>query len=111
MDNETNITHSFDYACEESKKAFQANISSLLELHSHLQGKHINALQNQKNGVFIDNEEMKHLLQWMLDIAGTQMGHYLSLDAVNRKTNKLFRCALKIQERQPQTPSLTKLLA
>lgn len=111
MDSETNIEHSFQYAAEEAKKSFQGNISSLLELHTHLQGKHIRALQNQKNGVFIESEEMKHILQWVLDIAGSQMGHYLVIDGVNRKTNKLFKCALKIQEREQRTPSLKKLLA
>lgn len=111
MSTETNIENSFEYAASEAKKGFQANITSLLELHTHLQGKYIRALQNQKNGVFIETEEMKHILQWILDVAGSSMGHYLTIDGVNRKTNKLFRCALKIQERQPQTPQVRRLLA
>ena len=107
----TKIEYTFEYAAEEAKKGFQANISSLLELHGHLQNKHIKALQDQKDGVYITTAELKTLSDWMLDIAGSQMGHYLSIDGVNRKTNKLFRCALKIQEREQNTPSLKKLLA
>lgn len=105
------IEYTFEYAAEEAKKGFQANISSLLELHGHLQAKHINALQNQKDVVFITNEELKTITAWILDIAGTQMGHYLAIDGVNRKTHKLFRCALKLQEREQKTPSLKRLLA
>jgi hypothetical protein len=54
---------------------------------------------------------MKELLRWILDISGETLAHYIAIDGVNRKTNKLFKCALKIQDRQPQTPSLKKLLA
>ena len=111
MDTTTNIEHTFEYAAEEAKKGFQSNISSLLELHSHLQGKHIKALHSQKEGAFFTNEELKTLSDWVLDIAGSQMGYYLSIDRVNRKTHKLFRCALKLQDREQQTPSLKKLLA
>lgn len=107
----TNIEHSFEYSAEEAKKGFQANISSLLELHSHLQSKQVKALQNKKEGIFITNEELKMCLEWMLDIAGCQMGHYLNIDSVNRKTNKLFRCALKLQDREQKTPNVRKLLA
>lgn len=111
MDTNTNIENTYEYAASEAKKGFQANISSLLELHSHLQGRYITALRNKKDGVFIPNEELNTYMQWMLDIAGSQMGHYLAIDGVNRKTNKLFKCALKIQDREQKTPSLKKLLA
>ena len=103
--------HDFEYAAEESKKSFQAGISSLIELHGHLNSKYIEALQNQKKGVFMPNEEIKVLLEWILELSGSQLAHYIALDGINRKTNRLFRCALKLQDREPQTPSLKKLLA
>jgi hypothetical protein len=105
------MENEFERAAEESKMGFQANICSLIELHGHLQGKYINSQRNKKEGVFIPNEEMEEILKWILDISGETLAHYIAIDGVNRKTNKLFKCALKLQDRQPQTPSLKKMLA
>lgn len=107
----TNIQDTFDYSMEESKKGFQAGISSLLELQGHLQAKQLKALQNKKDGIWFTNEELRTLSAWIMDLAGSQMGHYLVLDGTIRKTNKLFKCALKIQDREQNTPNLKKLLA
>lgn len=105
------IENSFEYAAEQARAGFQANISSLIELHSLLQSKYIKALQNKKDGVFIPNDELNTIIQWVLNVSGEQMGHYLLIDGVNRKTNKLFKCALKIQDREQKTPNLKRLLA
>lgn len=107
----TNIRDTYDYAAEQAKKDFQAGISSMIELYSHMNSKLVTSLQNKKDGVWISNDEMKTLCEWILDLSGKQMGNYNVLDGANRKTNALFRCALKIQEREQQTPNLKRLLA
>jgi hypothetical protein len=105
-----NIQDTFEYAAENAKKDFQAEIASMLEFHLQLQDRLIKSRQRKKEGVWISNEELIILTRWTLDLAGNLMGHYLSIDRVNRNANKLFKSALKIQEQARKTPSLKRLL-
>lgn len=99
----------FDYHAEQAKLQFQADISSLLELQAAFETKRLESLRNKKNGAFLTNTELKVFGDWILRVTSDSMAAYLILDGTNRKLQKLNRCAFKIANRQPETPSLKGL--
>lgn len=100
-------TELFNYHAEQAKVAFQARIGSLLELQSLLDGKRSYAEGNKKEGAFLTNNELKVLSDWLTQATTGLMGDYVSLDNVNRITNKLYKCAMKIAERK--SPNIKNL--
>lgn len=106
-----NIENSFEYTANEAKKSAQGNINSLLVLHDFIQEKHRHSVDHDKNVSYLTIQEMEFLMERIIDITSNLHADFVSIDRVNRLTNKLYRCALKIRERQPTTPNLKELLA
>lgn len=104
----TNIQDSFDYTAEQDKKAFQACITSLLELYSIIDQKRAAARSSGKNGAWVRTQEFDVYADWMIELTGKLQEHYGILDRVNRNAMKLYKCSLKLREKS--TPHLRKLL-
>lgn len=104
---EANIKESFEYAAQEAKRDFQANINSLLEIHSLFTGKLQHA--KNKNVVFLSTDEVDTLQEWILSITSSLMENYALIDHSNRITNKLYKACSGAGEHRKKLRSLTEL--
>jgi len=59
----------FDYLAEKAKVEFQANIGSLLELHSLLSARLSDATQRGKEGIFLTTGEVEVYQDWLMQTA------------------------------------------
>lgn len=105
----TNLENSFEYTAELEKKAFQACIGSLIELHSIIDQKRTAARASGKGGVWVRTQELDVYKDWMIEVVGRLQEHYSIIDRVNRNAMKMYRCSLKIREKT--TPHLKGLAA
>lgn len=88
----TNIQERFEfaYAAEESKREFQENVGSLLELQSLISSRMSAASERGKDGVFFTTGELEVYKEWLLNTASSLLEHYGHLDRVNRLAMKLY---------------------
>jgi hypothetical protein len=91
----------FNYAAEESKREFQANVESLLELHSLISCRMSSATERGKDGVFFTTGELEVYKEWVMNTASALLEHYGHIDRVNRLAMKLYNIS-RISEPKKQ---------
>lgn len=86
----------FNYATEEAKLEFQANVSSLLDLYAEFSSRLQSAEEKNKPGVFITKGELQVLMDWLMNTsAGLQLNYEL-INNTLKITNKLYKATSRL---------------